>query len=448
MATGVDTTLTLEAWLTAHPADTVSDTEPPGMSYKTFCRSSVDSVRSGTRVWLRSAVFVIPRAPPGEALPDTADVPGRVCRLRALWLELPSADPAAAVGATEDMRQLLRTALGNARTGVLMSGPGAGRWTDGSSWIAGKRVVVVALRPAERYEDEMTGKTISWPPTAIAVSYMIGRGLDVGVSELVRQSEYPKVSPEAVVELARADSAITWSGLPGLVPLRLIFAHRLDSANFDPRTDAPRPTPALDTVLERALVALVDTTSLAAAQRSAAFLVADIAIRFQAEWLGKTPADSARRVRLEALGVRFEHDHYNDAYRYRRSWLLRTYETDSLSPAGRSAFAELLRSGWNYACSPALVSERGERALRTGLTDPMVHVFVAQAYADQFRVASETSDSALIAQRERVRRRAVEHYHHALAAIRDPGLRRKLWDDAVHLMLGLPIDNRYVCYPD
>ena len=443
MATGVDTTTTLGAWMTAHPTDRVTQRLPAGMTDDTFCRSAFDSVHAGGRTWVRSAVFVIPQAPPGEALPDSGDVASHLCTLRALWLEFAAPYEQAAQRATSALYEHFSGFLGNALSQIALSGPATGNWQNGSSWIAGRKVVVVAQQPA--------GIIQRFPPipaTTVAISYMIGRDMDVSISSLVDQRTYPKVGPEGVAELARADSAISWSGTAALVGLRRIFAQWLDSARFDPRSEAPLHLPALDTVLERALTVLRDTAALTRPQRAAAFLAADIALHLQAPSLGTTAADSARRVRLESAGAEYAYDHYNDAFFYRRSLLLRSYAADSLSPAGWSAFAELLRGGWNSACSPAEVVERGEHALREGVTDPLIHVFVAQAYADRYRGASEEPDPDTLRLREPERRRAIEHYARALAGVRDPGQRRQLWDDAVHLMLGIPIANRYFCFGD
>lgn len=183
MATGVDTTTTLEVWLTAHPADRLTDRRPAGMTDNTFCRSAVDSVPSGGRRWVRSAVFVIPLAPPGETLPFAPCARcGSSCRH-------PIRRPVSL--ATEALRRHFWKALGSAPAVIALSGPGTGNWSSGSSWVAGRRVVVVALAPAERYPDETTGETVSLPETAVAVSYVIGRDMDVATGDRVDQGEYP-----------------------------------------------------------------------------------------------------------------------------------------------------------------------------------------------------------------------------------------------------------------
>lgn len=442
MATGVDTSTTLGAWMTAHPADRVTQRLPDGMADETFCRSAIDSVRAGGRTWMRSAVFVIPRAPPGEALPDSGDVASHLCTLRALWLEFAAPYEQAAQRATSALHEHFSGILGSAQSQVALSGPGTGNWQNGSSWIAGRKVVVVAQQPAGIIQ-----RFPSIPATTVAISYMIGRDMDVAILNRVNENEYPKVGAEGIAEVARADSAISRSGVPGLIALREILVHQLDSAHFDPHSGASH-LPALDTALERALTALRDTAALTTPQRAAAFLAADIASHLQAAALGTSAADSARRVRLQSLGAEYAYDHYNDEFFYRRSLLLRAYGADSLSPAGWSAFAELLRWGWNYACSPALVAERGEHALSVGVSDPFIHAFVAQAYADRFRGAPEEPDPDTLRLHQPERRRAIEHYSQALAGVRDPGYRRQLWDDAVHLMLGMPIANRYFCFED
>lgn len=432
MAAGPDTTITIAAWLAANPASRVSEQAPDGMPDETFCRSAVDTTQSAGRTWARTAMFVIPQPPPGETLPDASAIPGRLCTLRGVWLTFVAPDELTATYAVSDLVDHFWSKLGNAEGRLALSGPGTGRWTSGSSWIAGPRVVVVA-KPARN--------------AAVAVSYLIGRDLAVDVGGLVAQGEYPKVNPEDVITLARADSVVSRAGLTGLEPLRRIYAHRLDSAHFD-RSGRPVREPALDTVLEQALAALRDSAKWTAPQRAAAFFAADIAVRAHSEWLETTGEDSARAVRLTALGAAFAYEHHNAANLYGRSLLRRAYGADSLSPAGRSAFAELLRSGLLATCEPARLAERGEQALRAGNSDPLIHAIVAQAYADRYRGSGELAEPDTLRAHEAERRRAIVHYHHALGGIRDPGHRRQLWDDAAHLMIGRPIRNRYGCHPD
>jgi hypothetical protein len=101
------------------------------------------------------------------------------------------------------------------------------------------------------------------------------------------------------------------------------------------------------------------------------------------------------------------------------------------------------------------ILDRGQRALDVGVQDPMVHMLVGQANADIFSIAPErVSDSASDILRTRAERseaarlRAIEHYRVALAGVRDPGLRRGIWDKTVHLMLRLPIGTRFFCFYD
>src|SRR5437667_733134 len=366
---GGDTSVTLGMWMADHRGDVVSRTIPTGMSREPLCRSATALVSAGRRIWRRSAVFVIPQPPSGESLPDDAGAQ-RLCTLRALWLESADRDSARAERAAAMLSRRLSRALGGGRPGVAMTGSGTGQWRGAASWERGLHVVVVGTAPAYASSPETDAEPVTRPATAVAVSYVIGNGLDKSVSALIDQQEYPKVTPEALTEVARADSAIGWSGVSGLAPLRGLFASYLDSAQFDERTERP--------------------------------------------------------------------------------------------PAGKSAFAELLRAGWTTALACAdggdrteAVIERGERALDAGVDDPMVHMYVAQAYADVFSLspagASEPASAPARALAERAETawlRAIEHYGKALADVTNRALRRSIWNNAVRLMLRLPIETRYFCEYD
>lgn len=466
LTTGVDTTMTLHGWVAEHPADTVSQAMPTGLNAETFCRSAAAPITSGAKVWRRSAIFLIPPALPGERLPEATGLAGRLCRLRALWLESAEQDSLQAFRVASALHARFARLLGEARPGVLLIGSGTGRWHGGRSWINGRRVVVVGAEPGSSYYPEYEeGDTapIVQLPTAVAVSYVIGNGLDIDVNPLVDQMVYPRVDPQALTSMARADSAIEWAGLSGLLPLRQLFERYRDSANFDRKFGRPPLDPSVDSLLVQALTALRDTASLPPPQRSAAFLAADIAVQTHARALDYGGGrDSLFRLELERVGAHYEDRHLGAAWFYLRPWLWRAYRLDSLGRSGKSAFAELLANGWgtDIGCGPApmvaeAVIKRGESALAAGHEDPIVQLYLAQAYADVFSLSPEgakesDSDSvkALAERSETARLRAIEHYRAALRRVRDPGLRRQIWDKAVRLMLRLPIETRYFCNND
>jgi hypothetical protein len=460
---GPDTTVTLRRWLSEHPGDSVGQTIPTGLGTDAFCRSAAASIIDRTKVWRRSAVFLIPPPPPGEALPDTSGVAEHVCRLRALWLESAEADSLQAFQVASHLRARVTRLLGEGRPGVLMTGSGTGRWQEGRSWITGKRVVVVGGEPGSVYYPEYA-ETDTAPivqlPTAVAASYEIGNGLDVEVMDLVNQTVYPKVAPELLVTTARGDSAVERAGVSGLYPLHQLFARYRDSTNSDSILGPRRVNRSVDTLLLRALTALRDSARLPPSRRAAAFLAADIAVQVHAPWLDYGPnPDSLLRMSLERLGAHYEDLHLGAAWYYQRPWLWRAYQLDSLGPSGNSAFAELIANGWGTkfecAASPTETIQRGERAIAAGHPDPMVHLEVALGYADLFSTSAggvKQSDSdtvkALAVKAEDARLRAIEHYRQALAQVRDPGLRRTIWDKAVHLMLRLPFETIYDCTGD
>jgi hypothetical protein len=447
MAAGVDTTTTVEMWLKAHPGNFVSTYKPRGLNIDTYCRTATDSLRSGSRTWIRHALFVVPESPVGEALPEPADTPLRVCTLRALWLELPVADEPEALRAVAALRDHFQNALGDGSDSLAFIGFGTGSWRSPASWISGRRAVVAAARPGRSYPTYPTDSTtviVEIPTAAVAISFTVGRDMAM-TWRYVRET--PLVPPGVVVAIARADSAVSRSGFPALVALRKIFDHHLDSANFDLDYEKAYPSPALDTLLDVILESLKDSASLSASQRSAAFLAVDVAVLLHAAAFHDGPEHIARRKRLEALGTKYQASPKEDHFSYTRSWGLRALEADSLGPSGRSAFAELLIGGWIAECSPSDIVALGEQALRAGQSDPMIHAAVAKAYADQYRGFSEDAEPDTMRLRESERLRAVEQFRQAHGEIRDTGFRRNIWKAAVDLMAGLPIHNSYYCFP-
>ncbi|HEX7337421.1 MAG TPA: hypothetical protein VF252_09440 [Gemmatimonadales bacterium] len=462
MAKGPDTNLTLGGWLAGHPADIVSDSIPTGMRDEPFCSSASAPITAETRVWRRSAVFVIPPPPADQSLPDTNGLAERLCRLRAFWLEGTAQDSLQADEAARALQAMLSQPLGEGKPENLLTGPGTGRWREMRAWSSGPRVVAVGADPGGSFYLEPDTALRVRPPMVMASSFIVGNGLDTSVISLVEQDEYPKVDPEALVAMARADSAIARSGLAGLAPLRRVFSHHLDSTRFKKDAQRPPPDASVDSLLLHTLAALRDTLSLPPPQRSAAFLAADIALQTHSRWLDYQGQDTVFRQELERAGAPYDYDQLGAVWIYLRPWLWRAYQLDSLGPSGKSAFAELLREGWTTAIAcgggsdmTGEVITRGERALQAGHADPMVHLYLAQAYADIFSLMPEGDDAsasdsarALAARAETARRRAIEHYRQGLAGVRDPGLRRRTWNQTVRLMLGRPIATRYFCEYD
>jgi hypothetical protein len=180
-------------------------------------------------------------------------------------------------------------------------------------------------------------------PTAVALSYVVGDDIEIGVNELIDRMTFPRVAPEALVAMARADSALEWAGVSRLLPLHKLFVFHRDSLHFKAHDERTEPDPSMDSLLLRAIRALGDTTSLPPSRRSAALLAADIAVQVHSHWLDYKGPDTLWRAELEQAGVSYGYDQLGATYVYLRPWLWRAYQLDSLGPAGKSAFAELLR---------------------------------------------------------------------------------------------------------
>jgi hypothetical protein len=433
----------------------VSERETTWMFGDQFCRSALVGTTGTTRQWRHWVAFVIPSPPPGEELPDSTALAQRLCRLRVRWLENLALDSTAVEQAALELHRPLDKILGPGRAGVFFAGPGTGTWVAGRSWIQRSPLVVVAADRGALISDETDSMPTIVPPAVIAIAYVPGNGIEPTVDAMIDKTRYPKVDPEELAEMARGDSAIGWSRVSGLAPLQKLFEHYRDSTRFD-STGRVRPDSSIDSLLLHALATLRDTVSLQPPQRSAALLAADLAVNIRAHWLDYKGQDTVYRQQLEHLGAKYQYAQMGAVWQYVRPWLWRAYQLDSLSPAGRAALVELERVGWTteVGCGGAIdvVIQQGERALGITRADPLLHLYVADAYADIFSfrpdsVPASAPDSVRLqaTKSESARLRAIEHYREALGGVRDAGLRQSIWNKAVRLMLNRVIDHRYYC---
>ena len=458
----IDTNLSLGDWLIANPRGSVGMRPGEGMPDRFFCQSVSTSLNANGRAWRRLAIFLIPAAPRGEELPtDTSRVAQEVCRLRAVWVESVVSDSQPADSTVAMLKAGLTNTLGPPlpSQSLELLGYGTGSWSEPASWKRDSTYVILGVAPSRTADPsaELESETRRLPPTIVGAAYERGRRL-VPFSPDVIETDVE--APDREATTARADSAIVLSQLPALDSLRALLAwHRAKKQH----TDSSREEH--DTILVRAIRALADSSSMERSRRAAAFLAVDLAANMHANGFDSaretaTSRDNERRKLFQDAGLTYDDAPLGAVYVYNRPFLWRAYQTDSIGPAGRSAFVELLESGWTTraACGEGAhqyrrVIERGEKALARGRVDPIVHVYVARAYADIFSLSKGALDtyakaSDFAAQAPAARLKAIEHFRHALAGVQAPTIRRAVWYDAIKLMLGRRIDVRYYCVYD
>jgi hypothetical protein len=446
---GIDSTITLGAWLRSHPSDTVRSDEPEAAtSSGRRCRSARGSVVIAGRTMRRSAVFYISDPPPGEALPaDTTRLADRMCSLGSVWLESSDTTSAEALALEDSLARMLSDALGASVNSADISGMGTGLWTQPRTWRGGRSVVVLG------------GKRERSSLTDILVAYAHNSGLDRGVWKEDLEGDTLAASANAEM-LATVDSAIDRAELPALGKELKLVAERLRHAGED---DTIR-TASIDSALVRIALMVRDSlVSLEPARRAAALLAADYIMNATA---GRLPLDSISAGanfyrQLSAAGVSYDDDPLGGGREYNRQWLEAAYNTDSLGATGREAFVTLLSQGWaiHGTCRDgsdqfARVIEHGEAALRRGWNDPMIHIYVATAYRDIVTMALGADESGYVdstrftPQLPSARVNAIAHYRAALAGLANRLDRRAAWRAGMAVLLSRLHTLRYYCIYD
>lgn len=455
----IDTLVTLGGWLADHPGDVVQDSVPIGAVDGYVCRIAVGTVEIGGRKVARSAVFNLPTPPAGEALPDTAGLAGRECHLRAIWLVATELDPARASRFADSLGLILDGGLGPGRPGLAMSGVGTGQWGEQRTWTGPGTTVVRGVLPAEpASQDE--GRTIpKRVGRVIVAAFAPHSGLDAGRWKDELADEDDEGAGERAVELALADSAVGWAGVPAFTA-----ALRPALAYIRANPDSAR-TSAVDSALVRsaAVVHALGNSSLAPPRRAAALVAMDLVLHHSARALDDDSTSAGARLRraLEPSGAPYEFEHLGDGYFYTRAWLWEAYHQDSLGRAGHVALLSLLRSDWatrpGCAGTPGEtggVVDHGEAALARGDTDPLIHYYVGLGYHEDVSLARGGMYDDYVDPKEYVPRapasrvKAIAHLRAALGGLTDRRMRRHAWRMAVLMMLGHAGQTRYFCVND
>ena len=467
----IDTMTTLARWMSSHPGDIVSGSAPDGALPGRVCRTAIAYLKLEGRSFTRSAVFHVPSAPPGETFPsDTTRLAERLCRLRAMWLSTVERDSLRAIAAADSIVRVVDSTLGPGRPRLAMRGKGTGEWQHVRSWAGPGTTVVLGIVPPELRSTPVPRSDAAAPPPTplvdtlprrvIVASFAAGSGLDTLADEALLAEMGQVGEAERELELARADSAIEWSGATEIAAdLRTVLAHVRRVGEGVTLRDARS-----DSALVRAVAAARGSAPrLDPARRSATLLAADLVLAISAGVLDadSTKSDVRLRRALQAAGAPYENSPLGEVDDYTRALLWDAYRADSLGRAGRASFVELLSLGMatKINCGDGSdafdrVIDAGEKALRAGATDPLVHYYVAAAHADIVALSNRSGDdfSDPLTYRPRAphaRARAVQHYREALNGLTDRRLRRAAWTSATSLMLETPMsDTRFFCVYD
>ncbi|MDB4909083.1 MAG: hypothetical protein JWO05_3867 [Gemmatimonadetes bacterium] len=463
MTRGVDTTITLGAWLASHPGDTVSLAAPTAARNDRVCRTAEHRVRIDGADVDRSAVFYIPAPQAGEPWPvDSGQFAERKCTLRSVWLVRNVADSMRVQAASDSTSHRLTPALGAGVNGSKMAGQGAGQWQHARSWSVGDTRVVLGSDPAVQYHDEGELLPTSHPWRVIVAAYAPGACLE-DFDE--RQKD------------ARCDDAMA-QGLDSLRSGRLQAALKLADAKVAPllqvvvarmgaRGDSSWVQDAkTDSAMLHAYVFARDSTAtMPAGARSATLLATDMVMHAYAANLDADTAGKARetRARFDAAHVQLGADPLGATVQYERPLLWMAWRADSLGgvgSAGHVAFVELLSEGWSTkaACGDgadqySVVIARAEAALARGDADPVVQLYAGLAQGDLFALAhgahaGYANDSDYKAGAEAGRVKALAHLEQALTKGLPAPARKGAWETGVKLLLKTYAQARYFCVYD
>lgn len=461
----IDTSITLGAWLKAHPAQEVGGDIPVSLA-DDVCRVTQRRQAMGGHWGMLRGLFNLPAPPSDEMLPaDTARLAERVCQLRAFWFEVEEPDSARAQEIATVFSRLLQQKLGQSINNEATVGArGAGQWLQPRTWKGPGTTVVLGISPPEYHRTEEGTDTtrLIQARTVTVVAYAPNGGLDdVSSSDWDRSVAHldEEEAWQKAWRFQTIDSAIARVRVAGIasdlqaVMRRVRAIGHLDSA------------PQGHAELVRAARAIREATrTLPPAQGATLLFAGDLVLTAAAGAFD--PADiSSSRYRLyknlTAAGVRYGPEAYMVGYPYTRSWLWEAYGLDSLGQTGRAALIELLATGWKTTagCEDnvdqiALVIEHGQAAMRRGEIDPMVQYYVGMAYQDRFSLArgdyyqGYADPRRYEAQAEEARVLGIERLRTSLLALKPRHLRRDAWRTGIRLMVGKPSQPRYFCFDD
>ena len=444
-ASSIDTTIALGDWLKANPADSVSAKFGVGQQEESVCRVSFARSSYAGHQLTRTAVFNV-QPPADEKLPDdTTRIAEKVCRLRTVLFETEKMDSVVASAVVDSLTSAINARLGASKvwdTGI--DGPPIG-WFNGKTWKSPATIVILAIQPDQIPPSRQFAPRPNEPPRIVpfsagkvelaVFSHRSGiRGNNYWNTQYFEGSH--KSAETLNLELADADSAISWARLPKVAADLGVMLTELRRLGNEPGTSR---NPDADSALLRAIRAIHDTVPNLDPPRRAAALVAGDLVRYAVvpypQVYGNDP-NTPLYHSAQSIILGPDADRGESGYWFNRVWLWDAYDADSLGRAGHLAFVRLLKRFFNQRAECAdgvddykTVIEHGEAALKRGDTDPLVHYYVATAYKSIFDYSTFIPEDTSIpnpskAEGESARLRAIEHFRAALPGLTDKQMRR------------------------
>ncbi|HXT14397.1 MAG TPA: hypothetical protein VN706_02125 [Gemmatimonadaceae bacterium] len=391
----VDTSVSPDAWMRSHPADSLRS-DAPSWDVDAECLVAIGNDTIEGLVVRHAAVFDPPMPPRDFTLDaDTTRFAERHCRLRAVVIRVVGSDSTRSIIALDSLQRVF----------------GA---VDPDYHVLIGRVLRVRNTLRVYGADDPHGMIGTVFPSADRPGALLDSMLHIAGDDSLREAA-------VVAERISHDSVVT-----------------ADS----------------DSVVVRAIRILsTDTAHRTAEQRAAALRSADLMMSLAAsqffaarDSVGRARS-AARRATYEHLGAVYWNDEPDAMMEYSHNVRRAAYAAAPRSRAGQSALLAALFDGVTVDSTgdtrkPRFVIDAGERALATHAADTaMVHLALAQAYADVYAIAhggyGELVDSTEYARDyPDAHQRAIAHGRAAIASLTDPARRAQAWMVTFDAILG------------
>ncbi len=446
--------VSLGEWFQQHATDDLvpglpGDDDGHGVFGDWCVRTTLLDEVAATRIE-RTAYFYAPEPPDGLVLPESRSELVRSCRLGTISIRVGVADSATGAALADSVRVQLARAFGGQVSSVV-SFFGTAYWHGVGRFRRGDVDAVSALQVPPRYDT-----TAARRPTVRALAVLPASGLSL--DGVVRNDDPP------LADSLPLDSTVALAGLGAAVAAPLVrvvrdtlWRERGDTAG---RTAVRQGLPAAF----RRWLGLAE--ELSPPERAAAFYVADLALH--KALCGVLPCDqqgdSTALAPFAALGARFAWTELGAQWVYDRTWLNQARAFDRDGRLGQRILLAQMRAGFDFSGMCAAGPEgfrrviaNAERYLERVPNSPIaaeVHFLAGDAWADIVALAAGAGDiyadsSRYSADAPEARRRALTHYHAAIAANPTSPLARVAWRRAWWLLSELPPRRaRFLCIYD
>lgn len=445
----VDTAVSLEAWRTKFPRDSVArfarrDTRrypnsgSDEFSLGAWCARATARARFGNGpTALRRVYFYAASLAPSAVLPGSEDAwrfMATECRVGLVFIQLPEPDQERGRGIAWVLRRDMQERFG---AGAAPADPSfAFTAPRGTAWLVGSRghgTSYLEFSSGSTNGSEEGGEYDKpWEAWrgVVALAYRSQASIgDDRVGRLDAEDETPSRDGAAMLRLG-----IETSGLDAAAaaPLRALFA----SLNVAEAGEGHAAF-ALDSFAPLGPW-LAAAGGLSPERQAGALFAADVVLSL-ASHRRLLPSDSVARARFEALGVSLTYNPFEKWYQYVDALRRRAHDLHPPGELGDTLFAAVVRDAPPCADVKwiAAEAERHAAASRAGAMRAAAHLVAARALADGF-VQTGNGD---------LRSLAVEQYQAALTGSQlDRDGQQKAWEEGWRLAVGLaPLRVRYYC---